>query len=239
MKTKLGEINITSTSIQIIDLNWMDFFHEDVNEKSNSDTYGIIELDEYNVFYAAHLENKTYNIYGKASKNQFKDWDELSIEIQNKEVFSSQEIGELYIDSGSVLIGDFEVNTNWNTKSVDGKANVICWGSHAPKIADKLDLKKRGNTYGWFDVPLEKTDEYLKKIKKKKRFWYGLESLWEPHSHKNILKGNIEEAENNLSSLTIGKNKLLGIGIHQDGAWPVYIDFSKEGDLCNIRILLE
>ncbi|TMU56032.1 hypothetical protein [Flagellimonas algicola] len=238
MKTKLGEIRITNNKLQIIDLDSMDYYSEDFINDDVTDKYGIIEFGEYNLFFAA-VENKLYNVFGIKSKNEFQEWDELVVELNDEEISSTEKIGELYTDSTSLIIYDSSLINNWSVASVDGLANVVCWGRHASKIANKLDLEQKRNVYGWFGIPSEKADEYIKKIKRKKRFWYGLQYFSEPHSSKNILRYSIEESKNNVSDLAFGSNKVIGLGLHQDGIWPIYIDFSKNTKPCRIRISLK
>jgi len=201
------------------------------------DPVATVQDAESNAVYCSGLDGSIARVYGVGPGATYRPWDEIHIRLGDDEVARTQLVGELFVDSATLVIADYAALDHWSADALDGQADVVCWGSHADKMARKLDLARRGQQLGWFDVPVADAPDHVRRLEAHKRFWYGLNHEVRPHSHRfrleHALVGDV-----NAVAQRVGPHDVLGVRLHQDGIWPVLAGMTADGRARDLRVQL-
>lgn len=102
-------------------------------------------------------------------------------------VHERDEVGEIVVDFDRLMFVDKRSLQHWkHTESLDGKADLVFWGSDADKLAKAVNAPwhEEEGCFGWHGLGLDEAMERGQAVEEKtrKKGW-NLDSDFRPHSH--------------------------------------------------------
>jgi hypothetical protein len=170
-------------------------------------------------------------------------WAEVSIEVSQERVESSDQIGFVAVDYGLILLGDADALGSWrHFEPLDGLYDVAFWGVVGESVSGALAAPPLPDGWGWRDIGRDEANHRMQEI----RSWLGPDSLegrlaleLRPHSHFYRVMEQIRSGPPEVGALALDGAMLLGLSTSWgDGLFPIWVDRDKAGAVVAIRLEL-
>jgi hypothetical protein len=169
-------------------------------------------------------------------------WQDIYVRIADDIVASSVELGHVGVDWARVAFADADALAGWrHHKALDGKADVVFWGAAKDETVAAFggeQLPEGG--FGWENLPLPTAIERYEAIES----WRDgsgrkLAMDFRPHSHHYQVMREVRASEHEAGTITVADAEILfAMTSWGDGFFPAYADYSADGELLALRVVL-
>jgi hypothetical protein len=192
------------------------------------------------------LPNKPLTVRGRRQDyggNVGARWAEVSVQVSQKKVASSVQIGYVAVDHGLILLGDADALGSWrHFEPLDGLYDVAFWGRDGEAASGALAAPPLPDGWGWRDIDSEEANRRLQQV----RSWLGEDSPTgrlalelRPHSHFYHIMEQIRSGHQGVGALALDGAALLGVSTSWgDGLFPIWVDRDRAGAVVAIRLEL-
>ncbi len=170
-------------------------------------------------------------------------WAEVSIEVTEKSVESSVQIGYVAVDHGLILLGDADALGSWrHFEPLDGLYDFAFWGVAGESVSGALAAPPLPDGWGWRDIGLDEAKQRMQDV----RSWLGpgspigrLALELRPHSHFYQVMEQIRSGAPEVGALALDGAALLGLSTSWgDGLFPIWVDRDQAGAVVAITLEL-
>lgn len=170
-------------------------------------------------------------------------WAEVSIEVSQKRVESSVQVGYVAVDYGLILLGDADALGSWrHFEPLDGLYDVAFWGVAGEAVSGDLATPPLAEGWGWRNIEHDEAQQRMQQV----RAWFGPDSLTgrlavelRPHSHFYRVMEQIRDGAPEVGTLQLDGATLLGLSTSWgDGIFPIWVDRDKAGAVVAVRLEL-